>query len=86
MSKWPVCPSSGTHSMASGTTACHRERIMDSLMWRDSLGREEKTEGRFRIPWGNCLVQRFGSVLRTDRGVRASECTEALGNASASPF
>ena len=23
--------------MASGTTACHRERIMDSLLWRESL-------------------------------------------------
>ena len=23
--------------MASGTTACHRERIMDSLLWRDAL-------------------------------------------------
>ena len=39
-----------------------------------------------RIPWGNCWVQRFGRVLRTNRGVSARECAEALGKASASPF
>ena len=31
-------------------------------------------------------MQRFGPVLRTNRGVSAYECAEALGKASASPF
>ena len=43
-------------------------------------------EGKSGIPWANCLVQRFGLVLRTNRNVSASECAEALGKASGSPF
>ena len=38
MSKWPVLES-GTHSMASGTTACHRERIGPVRAgWAPSVG------------------------------------------------
>ena len=40
-------------------------------------------EGGSRKPWGNCLVQRFGRVLRTNLGVGVCECAEALGKASA---
>ena len=32
------------------------------------------------------LVQLFGRVSRTNRGVSAYECTEAFGKASATPF
>ena len=38
--------------------------------------------GRYR----NCLVQRFGRVLRTNRDVSVCEFAEALGKPSASPF
>ena len=31
-------------------------------------------------------MQRFGRVLRMNRGVSVSDCAEALGKASASPF
>ena len=53
---------------------------------KDGLEREEKTKEKSRVTWGNCSVQRFGRVLRTNRGLSACECAEALGKASASPF
>ena len=49
-------------------------------------GQGGKNGGKIQDIVGNCLVQRFGRFVRTNRGVSARECAEALGKASASPY